>query len=106
MFRNSGIDFSLIAYGIIGAGVVFAVQLLLCSKVKKLAVKLIPAYFIIVCLMVMSADLLGLIKYSGFISLQGIIAIALSFVSGITLVGVILAWVVYGIRENARKREV
>jgi len=90
----------LIVIGIISTLMFFAAQLALCFKARRVAIKLIPVYIILLLALLMVADM-----YSGFISEQGIWAVMIAFVAGCTLPGEALAWVVYGIRmKNKTKR--
>lgn len=100
MFIINGTDYTLCIIGIIGALLFFVVQLILCLKAKKMAVKLIPAYIIFFCVLLVVADLLGLFPGGGVISTQGILALALSIVAGIALVGDIAAWAAYRIYKR------
>lgn len=105
MFIINGTDYTLIALGVISAVLFFTVQLTLCQKAKRMAIKLIPAYIIFLFALLVVADLLGVFgSGSGFISVQGIIAMTLSIVAGIALIGEIAAWVVYGIHKRKSKR--
>lgn len=90
----------LIVIGIISSLMFFAVQLALCFKAGRMAVKLIPVYVILLLALLMMADM-----YSGFMSGKSVRAVMIAFVAGCTLAGEVLAWVVYGIRMiNKTKR--
>ena len=80
----------------------FVVQLALCFRAKRTAMKLIPAYIIPLSALLIIADFTGMLEYSGFISAKGIMAIALAIVAGISLIGEIAAWTMYGIIKRKR----
>jgi len=82
--------------GIIGL-LLFAIQLLLCFKVKRIAFKLIPAYMILFCILLSVLLYIGVFG-TGFLSAERILAAILAMGTGAALVGDITAWVVYKIR--------
>lgn len=93
--------------GLILAVVFFAIQLLLCFKAEKPAVKRLPLYFILLCAgftLLICTGLFG--TGSGFLgNIHLIAAMILGIVAGIAAVGVAAAWMVYKIyqKTNAKK---
>lgn len=85
--------------------VFFAAQLICCRKFKKIAVKAVPLYFILLLFLVA----LLLLLYEIFRTTHGGVAIYEIFAfitacgAGIALIGDIMAWIVYGIMQR-RKR--
>ena len=73
----------------------FAAQLLLCFKTKRTAIKLIPAYLILLCALpaaLLYAGVLG----TGFLNAEQIVAALLAMGMGAATVGNAIAWAVYG----------
>lgn len=112
MFIVNGADYTITVFGIIGALLMFAIQLTFCCKAKRTAVKLIPVYFILLCALFTAAIYAGVFGYgSGFIASNSIVAMILVVVIGIALIGEVLAWVVYRVykrkiqlkQQNAKK---
>jgi len=92
----------ILAIGIAGALLFFVVQLILCLYVKRTAVKLIPIYVVLFCMLIMAADFAGMIDYHGYFNGTGILGLMGFFIVGISLIGEVLAWVVYAIRMKTQ----
>lgn len=80
----------------------------MCFKTKKLSVKLITLYFVTISLLFGAAEYIGLFGTSsaGAISGNGIVGLLILAVTGTIFVGVILAWVIYGLinlKKNKQK---
>ncbi len=93
--------------GLMGAGVAFALQLLLCFKAKTLAAKLVPACLVAAALLYAAATYLGLLgTYSaGAISGNELAGLVLLLMAGITGAGCLAAWIAFGITKLiARKK--
>lgn len=94
--------------GLAGAIAMFALQLLLCLKAKRLAVRLIPVYLIVAALLCGAATFLGVFgTYSaGAISGNELAGLFLLALTGIAATGSALAWLVFGISKLVgRKKE-
>ena len=76
--------------------IVFGIQMALCLKANRKAVKLIPTY-IIVALYVIAGILclLDLLDRSGGVAIWVIFAFVISIANTVALVADIVAWVVY-----------
>ena len=85
--------YTMIILGIIGI-LFFAVQLLICYKVKRIAIKLIPVYIILSFLLFSTALYTGVFG-TGFLGAERILAIILALGIGTALFGAAVAWVVY-----------
>lgn len=92
-------------WAIAGIAALFLIQLLLCMKANKLAVKLIPVYLILAVLAYSAATYLGVFgTYSlGALSGNELAGLLLLFVAGIAAVGPLLAWAVCGIIRLVRR---
>ena len=86
---------TMIVLGAIGI-LIFAVQLLLCYKSKRTAIKLIPAYIIIFLVLFATALYVGAFGTGSFGANQ-ILAKILAIGIGVALIGDVIAWIVYGI---------
>lgn len=95
-------DLTPLAWGMIGLMIVFALQLLLCFKARRTAVKLIPLILIGVGLIFCAAIYLGLFgTYSaGSISGNQLVALILTLILSVTAAGILLAWGVYAISRK------
>ena len=105
MFVVNGIDytFQIIAAAFVILSIVayFTAQYLLCKKAKKLAIKLIPSYAVLLLIV-----LAGLAAVSGtggsVVDLRGFVALVILGYALICAVSVGLAWMMYGLkRKNA-----
>lgn len=96
----------LFVVGIILAVVFFGIQLLLCFKVRQTTVKLLPVYFILLCVLLCFMLFIGIFgsQSSGVIgNVNQLIALILAIVVGIALIGVVAAWITYMICMRIRK---
>ena len=95
--------------GLAGAAAVFALQLLLCFKSKRTAIRLIPVYLVVATLLYAGATFLGVFgTYSaGAISGNELAGLVLLLVAGISAAGSALAWLIFGISKliSRKKRE-
>ena len=84
--------------------IVFGIQMALCLKANKKAVKLIPTY-IIVALYVIAGILclLDLLDGSGGVAIWVIFAFVISIANTVALVADIVAWVVYKQIQKKKK---
>lgn len=75
----------------------FILQLLLCFKAKKMAVKLIPLYLVLFGAFLGGGEYIGLFgTYSaGAISGNGLVGLFILAVVGTAFIGMLSAWVVY-----------
>lgn len=82
----------------------FAVQLLLCFKVKRAVLRRLPLYMILVCagfILLICTGVFG--TGGGFIgNVHLIVAAILGIVVGIAAVGVAAAWAVYAVYRKIR----
>ena len=99
-------ELSPLGWGCIGLALLFAVQLLLCLRSKRKAVKCIPLYLILLGLLFSGAEYLGIFgSYSaGAISGNQLAGLILALITGIAAAGVAAAWGVYGIILLIRRR--
>ena len=82
--------------GFCWAAFFFTVQLLLCFKVRKLSVKLIPVYFLSLCIIFCVTWYLGVFGTGdGFLNANRIGAAILAIPVGIASIGDVIAWLVY-----------
>ena len=97
MFVVNGADYTIIVIGAIGALLFFGIQLTLCFKAKRLAVKCIPLYLVLLgggYALALWTGLLG--TYSaGAISGNQLAAYVCGIVVGIASSGIALAWIGY-----------
>lgn len=96
----------LFVVGIILAVVFFGIQLLLCFKVHQTTVKLLPVYFILLCVLLCFMLFIGVFgSQSGGVigNVNQLIALILAIVVGIALIGVVAAWITYMICMRIRK---
>lgn len=81
--------------------IVFCIQAILCIKVNKKAVKLIPAYIIVViygiCIFLCFFDQ---INGNGGVAIWQIFAFIISIANTVALVADILAWIVFSKTKN------
>lgn len=78
------------------AVIVFSIQMALCLKANKKAVKLIPTYIIIALYVIAGIlCLLDLLDGSGGVAIWVIFAFVISIPNTVALVADIVAWVVY-----------
>ncbi|MEG0321379.1 MAG: hypothetical protein RR606_04210 [Oscillospiraceae bacterium] len=105
MFIASG-ELTPLSWGLISLAIVFSLQLLLCFKARRIGIKCIPVYFIIlgfICCLLTYWGIFG--TYSaGAISGNGLVAAIFAFILGIAAVGILIAWVVYWIVLCAKRR--
>ena len=90
--------YTVIVYGIIGA-LFFIVQLLLCYKAKRMVIKFVPGYFILICFL-FTALLYAGVFGTGFLNAHKIVAWLLFIGIGIAFVGDLMAWVIYRIHKR------
>ncbi len=106
-----------LSWMIIGFVFLFAMQFLLCFKVKRKAVKCIPLYLIGCGFLYGGATAMGLFgSYSaGDISGNELVGLFIIVITAVVSLGVLLAWLIYGItlvitvkffsqNQNPRKR--
>ena len=79
----------------------FALQLLFCVRVKRPAIKFIPAYLILL-LVLLAALLYTSVLGTGFLNAEQILATILAIGAGAALVGDAIAWAVYAIFKMRR----
>ncbi len=109
MFVVNGADYTILVSGAMGALLFFAIQFILCFKAKRITVKCIPIYLALLggayCL-ALWAGLWG--SYSaGAISGNQLAAYICGIVVGIASLGIVIAWILYGVISRARnKREI
>ena len=90
-----------IGIGIIFAVVFFVLQLLMCYKGKRIWIKCIPMYLILLGALFSIANFIGLLGYysAGAISGNELVAIICVFFVGTSFIGALFAWIVYGINH-------
>ncbi len=100
------VEVSPLGWGCIGLAALFALQLALCFKARRRAVKCIPLYVIGLGLLFGGATYAGLFgRYSaGALSGNQLAGIFLAFIAGIAAIGVAAAWGVYGLVLLWRRR--
>ncbi len=108
MIVANGSDYTLIAIGLIGTIIFFILQLIFCFKAKKVAIKLIPTYLILLVALHCIATYLGFFgSYAaGSISGNQLVALIEGIVIGIATVGEVLAWVVYWLITQIKKKQI
>ena len=103
LFEEPGTAF---LFGIVLAVIFFAIQLLLCFKVQKAVLKLLPLWFLLLCgflLLPLGAGVFG--TGSGFLGNVGsIVALILGMIIMIAFAGVASAWIFYGIFRKIKKQ--
>ncbi len=106
MYKGGHLNMFFIVTGIICAVIFFAIQFMLCNKGKKTLIKCIPLYLIILGALICTANYLGFFgSYSaGAISGNEIVAIIYDFFVGAAFIGVLLAWMAYGINYLIHNR--
>lgn len=84
----------------------FAVQLALCLKVRRIALKCIPLYLVGGGFCYGGATMMGLFgSYSaGDISGNGLVGLFIIMIVAVAFLGVLLAWLVYGIVRVTKDR--
>lgn len=98
-------DLTFLSWFLICAVPIFTLQLLLCFKSKKLSVKVVPLYLLIIC------GIIGVLEYTGLFGQQISSGIAWNDWYGLIIlaavilafIGMILAWFVYGLASLKRK---
>ena len=75
---------------------VCAIQLLFCFKIRRVAVKLLPLYVLLVEAAACGIYLLAVTGWDALIGWVGLVGV------GIAAVGVALAWVIFAICHHAR----
>ena len=92
--------------GLVGAIAMFALQLLLCLKAKRLAIRLIPVYIIAAALLYGAATFLGAFgTYSaGAISGNELAGLVVLVLTGIAATGCALGWLAFGIIRLANRK--
>ena len=84
--------------------IVFAIQVVLCSKAKKKSVKCIPAYIIIALYAIaLALCLVDWLDGSGGVAIWMIFAFIISIANTVALVADIVAWVVYKLIQKRSK---
>ena len=93
----NGTDYTILIIGVMGGGILFAIQLMLCFKMKSLVLKCIPIYLVLMggifCL-ALWAGVLGSTS-AGAISGNQLVAYVLGAVVGLSSLGLGGAWIVY-----------
>ena len=86
---------------------IFALQLILCFKAKKKAVKLIPLYLVLFGAFLGVAEYIGLFGTSsaGVISGNSLVGEIILAVVGTVFIGVILAWFIYWLVNLKRSKQ-
>ena len=104
MFITSG-ELTPLSWGLIGASVVFIVQLLLCFRAKRKVAKFLPLYLILLGILFSGLTYLGVFgAYSaGVLSGNELVALILVFICVIAVLGMLFAWLVYWIASLAKK---
>lgn len=94
-----------LAWGMIGLITVFSLQLLLCFRATRTAVKLIPLILIGAGLIFCAAIYLGLfgVYSAGAISGNQLAALILALILGVSAAGIGLAWGVYILSKKLRQ---
>ena len=103
MFAINGVDYTFhiiaISFVILSIAVYFTAQYLLCKKAKKLTVKLIPAYAVLLLIV-----LAGLVAVSGtggsVIDLRSFVALVILCYAAICAVSAGLAWLIYKLKRK------
>ena len=96
--------FKAIALCSILAIIVFSIQIALCLKANKKAVKLIPAYIIIALYaMAIVLCLVDVLDGSGGVAIWMIFAFIISIADTVALIADIVAWVVYKQIQKKKK---
>ena len=90
----SGFFYTMMILGLIGI-IFLAIQLLFCLKAKRMAVKLIPVYFILFCLLVAALFYVGAFG-TGFLNAERIVAWLIGIGVVAATVGDAIAWAIYG----------
>lgn len=105
MFISSG-ELTPLSWGLIGIVLLFIIQLLLCLKAKRRAIKCIPVYIVVCGLLFGIATSIGLFgSYSaGAISGNGIVGFFIASIVGIAGVGIFVAWLVYWILRSVMRK--
>lgn len=96
-----------LSWGLIGTAILFAMQLLLCFRVRRKTIKCVPIYLVILGLLLSGATYLGVFgTYSaGAISGNGLVALIFACITAIAAVGVLLAWLVYWLVLSVRHHQ-
>ena len=94
--------YTVIVYGIIGA-LFFIAQLFLCYKAKRMVIKFVPAYFILLCLL-FAALLYGGVFGTAFLNAHQIVAWLLFIGIGAASAGDLMAWVTYRIHKRKQTK--
>ena len=92
--------------GVVFAIVCFAIQLLLCFKVKKTSIRCIPVYIILVAwgfILLLCTGIFG--TGSGFLgNVHLMVAAILTIVLGVVSIGNIAAWIVYKVYTKSKEK--
>ena len=94
-------------WGTVGAAAFFAIQLLLCFEVRETALKCIPAGLIILGFLLSGMIYAGTFgSYSaGALSGNGVVGLLLAVITGTAAVGVLAAWLLYGVLRFIRAKK-
>lgn len=105
MFMAFG-ELTPLSWGLIGLGILFAVQLTLCLLAKRISIKCIPLGLIALGLLYCIASYIGVFGTYSAGALPGhqLAALICGVVVGIAAVGVSLAWAAYGIIHLLRRK--
>lgn len=96
MFVINDIDYTIIVMGIAVLLLFFAIQLILCVKTRKVAVKICPIFFIFLMFLFSITLYAGIWGYGkGFIPSNNLIALIIAAGAGIASIGEMFAWLVY-----------
>jgi|GEM_PF-4683672 len=102
VFSINGRDYSILAAGVVVALIYFVAQLAFCLKAKKIVIKLIPLYVFFIPVIYCA-----LLAFGAFGRSYGnaVFALFLVLIIGISAIGEILAWVVYGHIRHRRNQK-
>ena len=95
----NGTDYTIPVIVIISIVLLFTVQYILCTKTKKIIIKLIPLLYD-VFIMVLGVLTLLMPSGGGFIDLRAAIALLLFIYAVICAASILAAWIVYIVKKN------
>lgn len=100
-------EFILIGLGL--AAPVFIIQLLFCFLAKRIAVKLIPIYCSVICgilILLMGLGVFGTWSAGILGNGQALAAGIIGIILGVSIVGIILAWIVWAVIYLSKKKNI
>lgn len=108
MFKINGSDYTVLVIALVGTILFFLSQLIICLKGRKVWIKLIPVYLIMLSAFCCLAIYIGLFGTyaAGAVSGNQVVALLLTVIVGIATVGDVMAWIVYGIIHNIHSRKI